>query len=264
MASVHCRAMSSHCTLRGGKAPEVFCVLADSKSATQDACEGLCSLPSAHLPLRCLCQLPAVGLQVVQLIELHADVFNGQLQEIPKPCQVLGCGSGIGIRVLERKAQLSERRHPPDGHSSPHSFTPVKPTCLAAARSGTPPQGTPALPLQNHGAIISSPSPGSRAPACISALGAPRACGRKQKLPGLPQQHSAHSSSPRGRSPTPDCSLTHRAWFQGGEGWEWTQQDAGTALALACQCRATQRPHPPQTHPRASALLRPGWDMLSS
>lgn len=59
------------------------------------------ALLHAHLPLLGgLHQLPAVGLEVVELIELHADVLNGQLQQVPEPCQVLGCRTGVGIRVL--------------------------------------------------------------------------------------------------------------------------------------------------------------------
>lgn len=59
------------------------------------------ALLHARLPLLGgLHQLPAVGLEVVELIELHADVLNGQLQQVPEPCQVLGCRTGVGIRVL--------------------------------------------------------------------------------------------------------------------------------------------------------------------
>lgn len=67
-------------------------------------CSGHSPVPLTHLFLRCLCQLPAISFEVVQLVKLHADVFNGQLEEIPKSSQVLGCGSGIGIRVLEEEA----------------------------------------------------------------------------------------------------------------------------------------------------------------
>lgn len=59
------------------------------------------ALLHAHLPLLGgFHQLPAVGLEVVELIKLHADVLNGQLQQVPEPCQVLGCWTGVGIRVL--------------------------------------------------------------------------------------------------------------------------------------------------------------------
>lgn len=73
------------------------------------------ALLHAHLPLLGgLHQLPAVGLEVVELIELHADVLNGQLQQVPEPCQVLGCWTGVGIRVLwGRQGSVGQQGHSP-------------------------------------------------------------------------------------------------------------------------------------------------------
>lgn len=59
------------------------------------------ALLHAHLPLLGgLHQLPAVGLEVVELVKLHADVLDGQLQQVPEPGQVLGSGTRVGVRVL--------------------------------------------------------------------------------------------------------------------------------------------------------------------
>ena len=59
------------------------------------------ALLHAHLPLLGgLHQLPAVGLEVVEFIKLHADVLDGQLEQVPEPCQVLGSWTWVGIRVL--------------------------------------------------------------------------------------------------------------------------------------------------------------------
>lgn len=59
------------------------------------------ALVHAHLPLLGgLHQLPAVGLEVVELVKLHADVLDGQLQQVPEPGQVLGGGTRVGVRVL--------------------------------------------------------------------------------------------------------------------------------------------------------------------
>lgn len=78
------------------------------------------ALLHAHLPLLGgLHQLPAVGLEVVEFIKLHADVLDGQLQQVPEPCQVLGCGVWVGIRVLwGRAVSVGQARrglvlHPP-------------------------------------------------------------------------------------------------------------------------------------------------------
>lgn len=44
--------------------------------------------------------LPVVELQLVQLVELHADVLDGELQHVPVARQVLGRGSRHGAGVL--------------------------------------------------------------------------------------------------------------------------------------------------------------------
>ena len=54
----------------------------------------------AYLPLRGLNHLPVAELQLVQLVELHADVLNGELQHVPVAGQILGGGPGHGAGVL--------------------------------------------------------------------------------------------------------------------------------------------------------------------
>lgn len=93
-------------------------------------CFGHSPVPPTHLSLRCLCQLPAVSFEVVQLVKLHADVFNGQLEEVPKSSQVLGCGSGVGVRVLEGKGLKTpfQKEHTQQS-SVNNTFTPFVSAC---------------------------------------------------------------------------------------------------------------------------------------
>lgn len=48
-------------------------------------------------------RLPVIRLEMVELIKLEADVLDGELQQVPETCQVLGCGSWIGIRILTKR-----------------------------------------------------------------------------------------------------------------------------------------------------------------
>lgn len=45
-------------------------------------------------------RLPLVGLEVVELVELEADVLDGELQQVPETGQVLGSGPGDGVHIL--------------------------------------------------------------------------------------------------------------------------------------------------------------------
>lgn len=45
-------------------------------------------------------RLPLVGLEVVELIELEADVLDGELQQVPETGQVLGGRPGAGVHIL--------------------------------------------------------------------------------------------------------------------------------------------------------------------
>lgn len=45
-------------------------------------------------------RLPLVGLEVVELVELEADVLDGELQQVPETGQVLGGGPGAGVHIL--------------------------------------------------------------------------------------------------------------------------------------------------------------------
>lgn len=58
-----------------------------------------------HLDLRRRQRLPAVGFELVQLVELEADVLDGQLQHVPEARQVLGGGPGVRVQVLPRKTE---------------------------------------------------------------------------------------------------------------------------------------------------------------
>lgn len=46
--------------------------------------------------------LPVVGFKVVELIELEADVLDGELQQIPETSQVLGRGPWVGVHILHK------------------------------------------------------------------------------------------------------------------------------------------------------------------
>lgn len=50
-------------------------------------------------------RLPVIGLEMVELIELEADVFDGELQQVPETSQVLGCGPRIGIHILTKRKE---------------------------------------------------------------------------------------------------------------------------------------------------------------
>lgn len=45
-------------------------------------------------------ELPVVGLQLVQLVKLHADVFYRELEQIPEAGQVLRRRPRVGVCVL--------------------------------------------------------------------------------------------------------------------------------------------------------------------
>lgn len=53
-----------------------------------------------YLPVRRLDKLPVVGLQVVELVELHADVLDGQLEQVPEAGQVLCGGPRVCVHIL--------------------------------------------------------------------------------------------------------------------------------------------------------------------
>lgn len=53
-----------------------------------------------YLSLRGVQGPPVVGSELVELIELQAYVLDGQLQHVPKPGQVRGHGTGVGVGVL--------------------------------------------------------------------------------------------------------------------------------------------------------------------
>lgn len=54
-------------------------------------------------------RFPVIGLELVELVKLQADVLNGQLEHVPEPCQVLGDGPWVGIWVL------MDRKHTREG-----------------------------------------------------------------------------------------------------------------------------------------------------
>lgn len=47
--------------------------------------------------------LPVIGLEMVELIELEADVLDGELQQVPETSQVLGCGPRVGVHILTKR-----------------------------------------------------------------------------------------------------------------------------------------------------------------
>lgn len=49
--------------------------------------------------------MPVIGLEVVELIKLEADVLDGELQHVPKTSQVLGRGPRVGIHILRTKEE---------------------------------------------------------------------------------------------------------------------------------------------------------------
>lgn len=55
--------------------------------------------------------LPVAGLELVELVEFEADVLDGELQQVPEACQVLGCGPQVGVHILKggRKEKMGEK-----------------------------------------------------------------------------------------------------------------------------------------------------------
>ena len=53
-----------------------------------------------YLSLRGVQVLPAVGLQLVQLVKFQADVLDGQLEHVPETSQVLRDGPRLGVGLL--------------------------------------------------------------------------------------------------------------------------------------------------------------------
>lgn len=44
--------------------------------------------------------LPPIGLELLELPKLHADILNGELQEVPEASQVLKGGHGECVGIL--------------------------------------------------------------------------------------------------------------------------------------------------------------------
>lgn len=55
---------------------------------------------NSHLLLRTVYEPPAVVLDLLQLVKLHGDVVDGELQQVPEARQVLGGGPRHGTGVL--------------------------------------------------------------------------------------------------------------------------------------------------------------------
>lgn len=53
-----------------------------------------------HLLLWTVYEPPAVVLDLLQLVKLHGDIVDGELQQVPEASQVLGGGPGHGTGVL--------------------------------------------------------------------------------------------------------------------------------------------------------------------
>lgn len=56
---------------------------------------------NAHLLLWTVYEPPAVVLDLLQLVKLHGDVVDGELQQVPEASQVLGGGPRHCTGVLE-------------------------------------------------------------------------------------------------------------------------------------------------------------------
>lgn len=61
---------------------------------------GLWRYGDAHLLLRTVYEPPVVVLDLLQLVKLHGDVVDGELQQVPEASQVLGGGPRHGTGVL--------------------------------------------------------------------------------------------------------------------------------------------------------------------
>lgn len=55
---------------------------------------------SRYLSLRWVEGSPVVGLELVELVELQADVLDGELQHVPEAGQILSHGPRVSIGVL--------------------------------------------------------------------------------------------------------------------------------------------------------------------
>lgn len=54
-------------------------------------------------------RLPLVGLEVVELVKLEADVLDGELQQVPETGQVLGGRPGAGVHILSSRGRVGGR-----------------------------------------------------------------------------------------------------------------------------------------------------------
>lgn len=46
---------------------------------------------------------------MVELIELETDVLDGELQQVPETCQVLGCGPRVSIHILTKRGKKKKK-----------------------------------------------------------------------------------------------------------------------------------------------------------
>lgn len=53
-------------------------------------------------------RFPVVGLELVEFVELQADVLDGQLEHVPEPCQVLGDRPWVCVWVLMQRKHTRE------------------------------------------------------------------------------------------------------------------------------------------------------------
>lgn len=59
--------------------------------------------PRLHLNFWWGQRFPVVGLELVELVKLQADVLDGQLEHVPEACQVLGDGPRVRLWVLTQQ-----------------------------------------------------------------------------------------------------------------------------------------------------------------
>lgn len=61
---------------------------------------------TAYLPVREVQRSPVVCSELVELVELEADVLDGELKHVPETSEVGGYGPRVGVGILSRSDQV--------------------------------------------------------------------------------------------------------------------------------------------------------------
>lgn len=91
--------------------------------------------PCSYLGLH---DLPPIGLELLELPKLHADILNGELQEVPEASQILESGHGECVGILWEQRDRGSSSFI-GGTLALLAMGPPHPPCSGGSVSSSPP-----------------------------------------------------------------------------------------------------------------------------